>query len=178
MRPLEGVDILNPPNPVRDGRGGWRPGAGRPRREDWQADFLELYAATGGKFRSAKEAGVDIKTVDAEIDRTPDFAQAMYEARQLYADDVVVNLRELLAGTRRGNPLPGFAIMKTIRPEEWHDKLVTLNVNANVDVPPTHALEFLQAMLGSSTDATRQIIEGQRIDPPSALPASTPDHIG
>ena len=63
---------------------------------DAQARFLNEYQKWGRMTESALAAGVTTQTVRAEIDRNPDFAEALMEAEGVYRDKLIAHHQDLV----------------------------------------------------------------------------------
>lgn len=159
---MRDVDALVVPDPQKNRWGGWRPNSGRPKREDWQEPFLARLAECGATYRAAYDVGVDVKTVTAERERNPDFADAFSEARNLFADDLEILLRDQGDGTVRGNPLPVFALLKKHRPQEYIERHAILNVDVHIDVPTDQARQVLGEMLAHVTPSTVERLSAEQ----------------
>lgn len=159
---MRDVDALVVPDPQKNRWGGWRPNSGRPKREDWQEPFLARLAECGATYRAAYDVGVDVKTVTAERERNPDFADAFHEARNLFADDLEILLRDQGDGTVRGNPLPVFALLKKHRPQEYIERHAILNVDVHIDVPTDQARQVLGEMLAHVTPSTVERLSAEQ----------------
>lgn len=58
--------------------------------------FLELYARDGNFRSAAKACGVAYSTVKLHIDTDPDFAEAVFEAKEDYKDRVITHAQSLI----------------------------------------------------------------------------------
>ena len=162
---------LNIPTPVRK-RGGKRPGAGRPKADGWQDRYLALLEERGTRTKCARAAGVDSKTVTAELARNPAFAERYYEALEIAADSWEEGLVE--QAQRTGNPVGYIVRLKAERPGKYLEKMLQLNVNASVEATPADAKALLASMLSQTTPTTQRMLAAVTLDvtpAPEAQPA-------
>ncbi len=122
---------------------------------DWRERYLKALETVGAKWRAARVAGIAKRTVDAYEAADPVFAAEAEDARQLYYDDCVVELRRI--GREKHNPLPLFGILRAGRRDEWNDQVVmrSVSLSVNVDASPADARELVARMFASVTAATR-----------------------
>ena len=154
---------LNPVTPQEKRRGGARPGAGRPRRTDWQDVFLTTYKANnGGIDATSDEVGVAWSTVYAERDRNPAFAQELEHAKQVIIDRCERQLVGIGHG-QKGNPLGLFGYLRANAPDRYNEKITALTFQqTTVNVfSDQHVRALFHALRQNLTPASRDLPEVQ-----------------
>lgn len=119
---------------------------------EWEPQFLKSYAASGNPSKSARAAGVVLKTVKQRLAADPEFKERYDAALEEYRD----RLEEALGNHHQVVGL--IARLKGERPSKYNDKLQVegsikqVTVHASAD----EARDLLRSMLLDATDSTKQ----------------------
>lgn len=133
---------------------------------NWRERFLNALRDPkhgGARWKAARLAGVSIRTVENHEREDSAFAGDITDAIQEYADECVVGLKRI--GDERHNPLAYFGLLRALRPNEWNDRVVSVNLNVDVDVNASagEAKAMLAQALGHLTPATmRELTSAQQ----------------
>lgn len=125
---------------------------GRHPSDEWQERYLAYYREHGGQYRSARTLGIRWATVYDEIHRNPDFARALAEAREEFADQCETRMLDL--GERSNNPVPYIVRLKALRPSEYIEKQVSVNVNATADLDDEQTAQLVSALVHSLRESS------------------------
>lgn len=125
---------------------------GRPPRDDWQDTYLAYYREHGGQYASARALGISWGRVYDEICRNPDFARALAEAREEFADQCETRMLDL--GERSNNPVPYIVRLKALRPSQYIEKQVNVSVNATADLDDEQTAQLVAALVQSLRESS------------------------
>lgn len=148
---------------------------GPPLPDGWQDKYLAVLRRTGGYYLAAHGAGISPDTAERWRRDDPAFGQRVRDVMNLHGDTLQVRLIE--SGRKRENPVGYIVRLKALRPQQYAERMMSLNVNVDVDAAEmSDVRELLGAMLQDTSTATQAALTpGQRQDAPLATRMDTGD---